>query len=113
VSAGWDWVAEGQRIAEATRQAGALNVEAIKAESIVFAEAPAPTAGGTGFVDEVHALKNEVDICRAGHCASGYEAVRLGDEVKRLRAQVARLQGAKPKTVAALHEALSHLGEGV
>jgi hypothetical protein len=64
-------------------------------------------------VDEVHALKNEVDICRAGHCASGYEAVRQGDEVKRLRAQLAQLQGAKPKTVAALHEALSHLGEGV
>jgi hypothetical protein len=113
VSAGWDWVAEGQRIAEATRQAGELNVEAIKAESIVFEETPAPTTGSRGFVDEVHALKNEVDICRAGHCASGYEAVRLGDEVKRLRAQVARLQGAKPKTVAALHEALSHLGEGV
>jgi hypothetical protein len=113
VSAGWDWVAEGQRIAEESRRAGELNVEAVKAESIVFAEAPDPTAGGTGFVDEVHALKNEVDICRAGHCASGYEAVRLGDEVKRLRAQVARLQGAKPKTVAALHEALSHLGEGV
>lgn len=113
MSAGWDWVAEGQRIAEATRQAGELNVEAIKAESIVFAEAPAPTTGSRGFVDEVHSLKNEVDICRAGHCASGYEAVRLGDEVKRLRAQVAQLQGAKPKTVAALHEALSHLGEGV
>jgi hypothetical protein len=110
---GWNWVAEGQRIAEESRQAGELNVEAIKAESIVFEETPAPTTGGIGFVDEVHALKNEVDICRAGHCASGYEAVRLGDEVKRLRAQLVRLQAGQPKTVAALHEALSHLGEGV
>jgi hypothetical protein len=113
VSAGWDWIAEGQRIAEASRQAGELNVEAIKAGSIVFETEPTPTTGSRGFVDEVHALKNEVDICRAGHCASGYEAVRQGDEVKRLRAQLARLQSAQPKTVAALHEALTHLGEGV
>jgi hypothetical protein len=110
VSAGWDWIAEGQRIAEASRN---VDIDAIKAESIVFEETPASTTGSLGFVDEVHALKNEVDICRAGHCASGYEAVRQGDEVKRLRAQLARLQGAQPKTVAALHEALSHLGEGV
>jgi hypothetical protein len=110
VSAGWDWIAEGQRIAQASRS---VDIDAIKAESIVFEEALASTTGSLGFVDEVHALKNEVDICRAGHCASGYEAVRQGDEVKRLRAQLARLQGAQPKTVAALHEALSHLGEGV
>jgi hypothetical protein len=110
VSAGWDWIAEGQRIAERSRN---VDIDAIKAESIVFEETPAPTTGGIGFVDEVHALKNEVDICRAGHCASGYEAVRLGDEVKRLRAQLVRLQAGQPKTVAALHEALSHLGEGV
>jgi hypothetical protein len=110
VSNGWDWIAEGQRIAQASRS---VDIDAIKAESIVFEEAPASTTGSLGFVDEVHALKNEVDICRAGHCASGYEAVRQGDEVKRLRAQLARLQGAQPKTVAALHEALSHLGEGV
>jgi hypothetical protein len=90
-----------------------VDIDAIKAESIVFEEALASTTGSLGFVDEVHALKNEVDICRAGHCASGYEAVRQGDEVKRLRAQLARLQGAQPKTVAALHEALSHLGESV
>ncbi|MEU8835162.1 MULTISPECIES: hypothetical protein [Streptomyces] len=113
---GWDWVAEGQRLAEAARK---VDIEAIKAESIVFegpldylkATEPAPAVGG--FVGEIHTLKNEVDICRAGHCASGYEAVRLGDEVKRLRAELARLQSAQPKTVAALHEALTHLGEGV
>ncbi|WP_327424376.1 hypothetical protein OG763_38450 [Streptomyces sp. NBC_01230] len=113
---GWDWVAEGQRLAEAARK---VDIEAIKAESIVFegpldylkATEPAPAVGG--FVSEIHTLKNEVDICRAGHCASGYEAVRLGDEVKRLRAELARLQGAQPKTVAALREALTHLGEGV
>ncbi|MFF3793745.1 hypothetical protein ACFYXW_27460 [Streptomyces sp. NPDC001981] len=106
---GWDWIAEGQRLAEQARNAE-LNIEAVKAESIVF-EGQAPQVGG--FVEEVHALKNEVDICRAGHCPSGYEAVRLGDEVKRLRAELARLQSAQPKTVAALHEALTHLGEGV
>ncbi|MFE9925170.1 hypothetical protein ACFYQA_27425 [Streptomyces sp. NPDC005774] len=82
---GWDWIQEGQRIAEETRRAGEVDIDAIKASSIVFEEAePAPEVGG--FVGELHALKNEVDICRAGHCASGYEAVRLGDEVKRLRA---------------------------
>jgi hypothetical protein len=126
VSAGWDWVAEGQRIAEESRRAGELNIEAIKAGSIVFegpldqlkyTEAtitqPESTTGTAGFVDEVHALKNEVDICRAGHCASGYTAVRLGDEVKRLNARIAQLQAAQPRTVAALHEALTHLGEGV
>ncbi|AUG87244.1 hypothetical protein KGG77_gp24 [Streptomyces phage Omar] len=112
---GWDWIEEGQRIAEASRQAGELDIESIKAGSIVFAEqAPAPTQQAPavgGFVDELHALKNEVDICRAGHCASGYKAVVLGDEVTRLRAEVARLREAQPKTVAALHEALTHLGE--
>ncbi|MFJ6680548.1 hypothetical protein [Streptomyces werraensis] len=102
---GWDWIEEGQRIAEESRRAGEVNVEAIKAESLVF-ESPMdalkrivsePTPQPAGLVDEIHALKNEVDICRAGHCASGYEAVRLGDEVKRLRA--------------ALNEALTILGE--
>ncbi|QOV06181.1 hypothetical protein KGG72_gp51 [Streptomyces phage Salutena] len=101
MSNGWDWIEEGQRIAEESRRAGEVDVEAIKAESLVFDSptltlktvAPQPA----GFVDEVHALKNEVDICRAGHCDSGYKAVRLGDEVKRLRA--------------ALNEALTILGE--
>ncbi|MEU6572328.1 hypothetical protein [Streptomyces sp. NPDC046805] len=111
MSNGWDWIAEGQRIAA---QARGVDVAAIKAESIVFDDQPRTTpAPPAGFVDEVHALKNEVDICRAGHCASGYEAVRLGDEVKRLNARIAQLTAAGPKTVAALHEALTHLGEGV
>lgn len=95
MSNGWDWIEEGQRIAEESRRAGELNIDAIKAGSIVFEGpmdamkaltiAPPEPIPATGFVDEVHALKNEVDICRAGHCESGYKAVRLGDEVKRLR----------------------------
>ncbi|QJD50704.1 hypothetical protein SEA_ISSMI_58 [Streptomyces phage Issmi] len=117
---GWDWIDEGQRIAEDSRRAGELDLDAIKASSIVFEQpldsqtlefrAPQPPQVG-GFVEELHALKNEVDICRAGHCTSGYTAVRLGDEVKRLRAELARLKQTQPRTVAALHEALTHLGE--
>lgn len=81
-----------------------MNIETIKAESIVFeGEADAleheQAARPAGFVDEIHALKNEVDICRAGHCPSGYKAVELGDRVKRLEA--------------ALREALALLGEVV
>ncbi|AXH70261.1 hypothetical protein SEA_HAIZUM_57 [Streptomyces phage Haizum] len=37
---GWDWIQEGQRIAEEARQAGELDIESIKAASIVF-NAPA------------------------------------------------------------------------
>ncbi|ATI18840.1 hypothetical protein SEA_DIANE_56 [Streptomyces phage Diane] len=33
---GWDWIREGQRIAEEARQAGELDIESIKASSIVF-----------------------------------------------------------------------------
>ncbi|ATI18678.1 hypothetical protein SEA_AMETHYST_56 [Streptomyces phage Amethyst] len=33
---GWDWIREGQRIAEEARQAGELDIESIKAASIVF-----------------------------------------------------------------------------
>ncbi|MET8111220.1 hypothetical protein [Streptomyces prasinus] len=86
---GWNWVQEGQRIAEETRRAGEVDIDAIKANSIVF-EGPLDTlkakADEADEADETRALKDEVDICRAGHCASGYEAVRRGDEVKRLRA---------------------------
>ncbi|MFH8414397.1 hypothetical protein [Streptomyces collinus] len=109
MSNGWNWIEEGQRIAEQNRQAqaGALDLDAVKAESIVF-ESPLdslkavlvePPTRQSSFVDEVHALKNEVDICRAGHCTSGYKAVELGDRVKRLET--------------ALREALALLGEGV
>lgn len=105
---GYGWIDEGQRIAEDTRRGGELDLAAIKASSIVFEQpldtqtlefkAPPPPQVG-GFVEELHALKNEVDICRAGHCTSGYTAVRLGDRVKRLEA--------------ALREALTLLGEAV
>lgn len=80
-----------------------MDINEIKASSIVF-EGPmdgltyeTPQVGG--FVEELHALKNEVDICRAGHCPSGYKAVELGDRVRRLEA--------------ALREALVLLGEAV
>ncbi|MEV5330815.1 hypothetical protein [Streptomyces werraensis] len=107
MSNGWDWIREGQRIAEQSRQArgGELDLDAVRAESVVF-ESPMdalkrivsePTPQPASLVDEIRDLKNEVDVCRAGHCESGYEAVRLRDQNKRLRA--------------ALDEALKILGE--
>lgn len=107
---GWDWIEEGQRLAEEARRARELDIDAIKAGSIVF-EGPLDALKAAGIVvgavsselgvgalaGSLADVVREVGLCRAGHCASGREAARLGDEVKRLRA--------------ALNEALTILGE--
>ncbi|ATI18921.1 hypothetical protein SEA_SQUEAKYCLEAN_58 [Streptomyces phage SqueakyClean] len=159
---GWDWVEEGQRIAEEARQAGELDIDAIKASSIVFegpldalkyAEVehqvaePAPKLGG--FVGDLADMARELENCRAGHCEAAYKQNSIGGEARFVVNKIAQIVGApwsppldgnvwspanmgrviakvqelvneveslrknQPKTVAALREALVHLGEGV
>ncbi|MFJ3775261.1 hypothetical protein ACIPX0_26570 [Streptomyces sp. NPDC090075] len=103
------------------------DIDAIKAGSIAFKDdetmtlriaepdpEPSPPSPAS-FVDEIHGLKNEVDLCRAGHCESAYKAgadvERLTAEVERLAQENADLRAGQPKTVAALREALVALGE--
>jgi hypothetical protein len=106
VSNGWDWIAEGQRIAEETRNAGELNVEAIKAESIVFegpldylkaaeierqeAE-PAPKVGG--LAGDLADIVREVELCRAGHCDAAYRQNEQGGEARDVVARIAKVVG--------------------
>jgi hypothetical protein len=106
VSNGWDWIAEGQRIAEETRNAGELNVEAIKAESIVFegpldylkaaeierqeAE-PAPKVGG--LAGDLADIVREVELCRAGHCDAAYRQNEQGGEARDVVARIAKAVG--------------------
>lgn len=98
---GWGWIKEGERISEQNRQAraGAVDVEAVKAESLVF-DTPTltlRTVQPADLIEEIRDLKNEVDVCRDGYCENGYEAARLREENERLRS--------------ALNEALTILGE--
>jgi hypothetical protein len=170
VTNGWDWVAEGQRIAEETRK---VDIETIKAESIVFegpldylkaaeiehTEAePAPKVGG--LAGDLADIVREVELCRAGHCDAAYRQNEQGGEARDVVAEIAKVVGVQlssafirpldgnvwsPRnmarvlegvqqlvnenqvlreehhardnketiTVKALHEALTHLGEGV
>jgi hypothetical protein len=106
VSNGWDWVAEGQRIAEESRRAGELNVEAIKAGSIVFegpadhlkaaeigasAAEPAPRVGG--LAGDLADIVREVELCRAGHCEAAYRQNDQGGEARDVVAQIAKAAG--------------------
>jgi hypothetical protein len=173
VSSGWNWVEEGQRIAEETRRGGELDIDAIKASSIVFegpmdimkaaqiehlVAEPAPKVGG--LAGDLADIVREVEVCRAGHCDAAYRQNEQGGEARHIVAEIAKVVGvplstafirpldgnvwsprnmarvlegvkqlvnehqvlreehaARDKketiTVKALHEALTHLGEGV
>ncbi|MFF4510624.1 hypothetical protein [Streptomyces mirabilis] len=103
---GWDWIEEGQRIAEESRQAGELNIEAIKASSIVFegpldalkyagieqqeAE-PAPKVGG--LAGDLADIVREVELCRAGHCDAAYRQNEQGGEARDVVARIAKAVG--------------------
>jgi hypothetical protein len=103
---GWDWVAEGQRIAEETRRAGEVDIDAIKAQSIVFEEPadhlkaadisadeapPAPPVGG--LAGDLAELVREVEICRAGHCDAAYRQNSQGGEARNVVGQIAKAAG--------------------
>lgn len=106
MSNGWDWVAEGQRIAEDARNAGEVDIEAIKAESMVFegpmdymkaaeiehleAE-PAPKVGG--LAGDLADVVREVELCRAGHCEAAYKQNSQGGEAREIVAQIAKVVG--------------------
>ncbi|MFD7677498.1 hypothetical protein [Streptomyces sp. NPDC060187] len=103
---GWDWVAEGQRIAEETRRAGEVDIDAIKASSLVFegpmdhlkaaeigatqAE-PAPKVGG--LAGDLADIVREVELCRAGHCEAAYAQNSKGGEARHVVAQIAKAAG--------------------
>ncbi|WAB08761.1 hypothetical protein SEA_ANDRIS_57 [Streptomyces phage Andris] len=103
---GWNWVEEGQRIAEESRQAGELDIEAIKASSIVFegpADAlkyatvehqvaqPAPKLGG--FVGDLADMARELENCRAGHCEAAYKQNSIGGEARYAVGKIAAIVG--------------------
>jgi hypothetical protein len=103
---GWDWVAEGQRIAEETRRIGEVDINAIKAASLVFegpmdhlkaaeigvTEAePAPKVGG--LAGDLADIVREVELCRAGHCEAAYEQNSKGGEARDVVAQIAKAAG--------------------
>ncbi|ATI18757.1 hypothetical protein SEA_DAUDAU_56 [Streptomyces phage Daudau] len=165
MSNGWDWIEEGQRIAEATRQAGEVNVEAIKAESIVFNDPkPAPPVyeGEFDYFKATAKTKAPAEYtnCLTSRCPSLYYENEIGGQARNVVAQIAKLAGVElsppldgniwspanmqrvvtevaaivqerdqllhlrdsadvtsqdrnTKTVAALREALIHLGEAV
>ncbi|QPB09884.1 hypothetical protein KGG73_gp50 [Streptomyces phage Sentinel] len=153
---------EGQRIAEESRRAGELDIDAIKASSIVFegpldalkygqveqaVAEPAPKVGG--FVGDLADMVRELENCRAGHCEAAYKQNDIGGQARHVVGKIAAIVGQpmsppldrnvwspanmgrviaavqelvnevedlrkkQPKTIAALHEALTHLGEGV
>jgi hypothetical protein len=163
VTNGWNWIHEGQRIAE---QARGTDLEQIKAESLAFQDSetmalktvqaePAPGVGG--FAGEFAELVKEVDLCRAGHCEAAYKQNDQGGEARYVvqkiaqvvglplgdaivggniwspqnmgrviaavqelvneqdthRQELASRDGKDVRTVAALREALVHLGEAV
>ncbi|MCY0933670.1 hypothetical protein [Streptomyces sp. H34-S4] len=82
MSNGWDWVREGQRIAEESMRAGELDIEAIKAGSIVF-EGPLVT-------DD---MKRELENCHAGHCEAAYKQNSIGGEARHVVHKIARVVG--------------------
>ncbi|MEU0344201.1 hypothetical protein ABZ092_35955 [Streptomyces bobili] len=92
MSNGWNWIAEGERISAESRRLAGLTEE-VRAESIVF------------NCQALH--EGDLDTLKV----AGIEV--LAEENRRLREENAALRAAQPKTVAALHEALVHLGEGV
>jgi hypothetical protein len=155
---GWDWVQGGQQ----ARQAGELDIDAIKASSIVFegpldaleaagiehtTAGPAPKVGG--LAGDLADMVRELENCRAGHCEAAYKQNSIGGEARHVVGKIAAIVGQpmsppldrnvwspanmgrviaavqelvnevedlrkkQPKTIAALHEALTHLGEGV
>jgi hypothetical protein len=103
---GWNWVAEGQRIAEETRRAGEVDIDAIKAASLVFegpmdhlkaaeigvTEAgPAPKVGG--LAGDLADIVREVELCRAGHCEAAYAQNSKGGEARDVVGQIAKAAG--------------------
>ncbi|MGW8953461.1 hypothetical protein [Streptomyces sp. NPDC055709] len=103
---GWDWVEDGQRIAEDARQAGELDIEAIKASSIVFEGSfdklkyetvehqvaePAPKLGG--FVGDLADMARELENCRAGHCEAAYKQNSIGGEARYAVGKIAAIVG--------------------
>lgn len=101
MSNGWDWINEGQRIAEEARQARALDLDAVKAESIVFegpldaiqysiAE-PAPKVGG--MAGDLADMVRELENCRAGHCEAAYKQNSQGGEARHVVQKVAMVLG--------------------
>ncbi|MGW3323919.1 hypothetical protein [Streptomyces virginiae] len=101
---GWDWVQEGQRIAEESMRAGELDIDAIKASSIVFegpldtlaaplieesVAQPAPKVSGLAgdFADMVRELEN----CRAGHCEAAYKQNSIGGEARYVVSKIASI----------------------
>lgn len=164
MSNGWDWIEEGQRIADETRQAGEVNIDAIKASSIVFNQPePAPPVyeGEFDYFRATARTKQpaEYTTCLMSRCPSLYYENEIGGQARNVVAQVAKLAAVElsppldgniwspanmqrvvtavaaivqerdqllhqrdagsigsrernGKTVAALREALVHLGEG-
>ncbi|MEU4984863.1 hypothetical protein [Streptomyces sp. NPDC021969] len=101
MSNGWNWIEEGQRIAEQNRQARELDLDAVKAESIVFegpvdaitysiAE-PAPKVGG--FVGDLADMARELENCRAGHCEAAYKQNSEGGQARYVVGKVAQVLG--------------------
>ncbi|MGM9381075.1 hypothetical protein [Streptomyces antibioticus] len=103
MSNGWDWIQEGQRIAEESRRAGEVDIEAIKASSIVF-EGPLDTLKAAGIIAEpapkvgglagdLADVVREVELCRAGHCEAAYKQNSQGGEARHVVAKVAQVLG--------------------
>ncbi|MGW8630565.1 hypothetical protein [Streptomyces sp. NPDC055793] len=94
MSNGWDWIEEGQRIAEQNRQARELDLDAVKAESIVFQAPPgepAPKVGG--MAGDLADIVREVEVCRAGHCEAAYKQNEQGGQARYVVAKVAQVLG--------------------
>lgn len=103
---GWDWVQEGQRIAEESMRAGELDIDAIKASSIVFEgpldtlaarrieesiAQPAPKVGG--FAGDFADMVRELENCRAGHCEAAYKQNSIGGEAREAVGKIAFIIG--------------------
>jgi hypothetical protein len=101
VSNGWDWVREGQRLAQQARRERELDIDAVKAESIVFeggldtiahsTAEPAPKVGG--FAGDVADMVRELENCRAGHCEAAYKQNGIGGEARYVVGKIAAIVG--------------------